>query len=503
MKMKIRKQILAVVAALMIPWAGWSQIIETDDPLMPDIRPSKDSLMQHINDLTSGTYRGRLAGTPSYMAAAQYVADVLQSYGLRPFQGSYIQNFEMDCNQIEGCTFNVYNMRDNSFRTLVLGSDFVCGGKTGVAFTSGQAVFCGYGMDHENYDEYQGMELHDRIAVVLSGVPKFLPSSMTRDYATLRDKALVAQRHGANALVVINLDTCCKADEVLGQVWMGEGEFQKNFPVILTTQICGSQLLESEPTGLNEAIAQINQNRRPHSFIMDQKFELKVYADHNVKSPTANVVAYLPGAERPENREYVVIGAHLDHVGMQGESCMFPGADDNASGVAAVMEVARMLTMTRIPPQRNVVFVFFAGAENQHEGSLVFLQKFKKLKYLEAFVNGECLGAGDSLVVKGEEMYPLLYEIADSADRKYNHIMTHTAPTSPDGDAAHFAEIGIPSIVVTTSNGKKHNHVIEDIPEYIDIDMVAEGTKLMFETIYRLSDGIYRGRSIRSRAYRF
>lgn len=501
--MNIKRLLFGTLLAAMLPLCSHSQIIETDDPMMPDIRPSKDSLMQHINDLASGEFRGRLSGTPSYMDAARYVAGILQSYGMRPFQGSYLQPFEMDCNQVEGCTFNVYNMRDNSYRTLVLGTDFVCGGKTGAGFTSGQAVFCGYGIDDDSFNEYQGMELHDRIAVVLSGTPKFLPGSVTRRYATLRDKALVAQRHGANAIVVINLDTNIRADEVLGQVWMGEGPFQKNFPVILATQICGSQLLESEPSGLNEAVARIGQTRSPQSFIMDQKFELKVYADHNVKAQTANVVAYMPGADRPENREYVVVGAHLDHVGMQGESCMFPGADNNASAVAAVLEVARMLTMTRIPPQRNVVFVFFAGAENQHEGSLVFLQKFKKLKYLEAFVNGECLGSGDSLRLKGDEMFPLIYQLADSCDQKFTRNVKHTYPTSPDGDAAHFAEIGIPSVVVTTSNGLKHNHVLEDIPEYIDIDMVAQGTKLMFETVYRLSDGVYRGRSLRSRAYRF
>lgn len=499
----IKKAIVGALLSMIFPMHGWSQVIPTDDPLMPNIMPVSDTLLKHINTLSSDTYRGRLAGDRGYMEATQYVINELRSYGVRPFQGSWLQPFEIERNLIEACSFQVQSMRDNSFRTLVIGSDFVCAGKTGVGFTQGQAVFCGYGIDEDSYNEYSNMELTGRIAVVLSGTPKWLPSNVASRYKSIKDKARVAQKHGANALVVINLDTTCRPDEVQASVYSGEGPHLKNFPMLLTTRVCGGQLLEPEPLGLSQAIAKIDQTKQPQSFIMDQRFEIKAYADYNVKAPTANVVGYLPGSETPENREYVVVGAHLDHVGMQGESCIFPGADDNASGVAAVLEVARMLTQCPLPPKRNVVFVLFAGAENEHEGSLEFLKRFKKLKYVEAFVNAESIGAGDSIRVLGNECYPLLYAMADSNDKHHTQAMTHIYSPKPDGDAAHFNEIGIPSIVITTLNGHIHNHVQEDIPEYIDIEMVRRCTKLMFETVYELSEGIYRGRSLRSRAFRY
>lgn len=499
----IKKAIIGVLFAVLLPTCGWSQIIETDDPMMPNIIPTNDTLMKHINELCSGEYRGRLAGDEGYMKATQYIINELRSYGVKPFQGSWLQDFAIERNRIEACSFQVQSMRDNSFRTLVIGSDFVCAGKTGNGFTAGQAVFCGYGVEENDFNEYAGMDLTDRIAVVLSGAPKFLPTNIANKYITIKEKARVAQRHGANAIVVINLDTTCRPDEVQAHVYSGDGAHLATFPMLLTTRLCGTQLLEPEPHGLAEVISAIESTKRPQSFIMDQRFEIKAYADYNAKAPTANVVGIMPGESRPENREYIVVGAHLDHVGMQGESSMFPGADDNASGVAAVLEVARMLTMCPIPPQRNVIFAFFAGAENEHEGALMFLKKFKKIQYVEAFINAESIGSGDSIMVLGDEVFPLLYGIADSADKDYTQSMVHTFATKPDGDATIFTEIGIPSLVVTTYNGHKHNHVLEDIPEVIDIDMVNRCTKLIFQTVYQLSDGVYRGRSLRSRAFRF
>lgn len=465
---------------------------------------STDTLMKHVQALSSERYQGRQAGTESYFDAAEYVINELSNYGVKPYKGEWAQLFQIECNEVESASLYTHSMRDNATEKYVLGSDFVCAASTGSGYTNSPAAFCGYGIDHEIFNEYKAMDVKGKVVIVMSGVPNFLAADIAESYSTIRDKARVARQHGAHSLIVVNMSETCGPDEVQLRLFNGEGEHFDKFPILMVTRNCGSALLNGEPRSFEECLSSLQSEHKMQSFLMDKNIEINVNAHYNAKAVTANVVGVLPGFEKPMSNEYIVVGAHLDHSGAQGTTCMFPGADDNASGVAAVLETARLLSLQQIEPaKRSVMFVFFSGGELQSLGSRIFVSNIKPLNAIEAFINAECIGTGDSIAVLGNKRFPALYGIADSIDQATTKMMVHGFETAPRGDAAAFAHIGIPSLVFSTLNGNKHVHTPSDIAEDIDRNMLTKCATLMFQTVYELTWGDYQGRSRRSKAYKF
>lgn len=465
---------------------------------------SLDTLIAHIRDLSSSTFEGRLAGTDAFMSAAEYVIEALERCGVEPYNGEWAQYFETECNQIENCTFNSYLGSKDAMQVYVLGRDFCCSGMTGRGYADASVVFCGYGVDNGAFDEYANVDAKGKIVMVLSGVPGFLPSNVAEHYATLRDKARVAQAHGACALVVVNVTPACSPYEVQGAVYSGELPHLATFPIIQPTRDCGDRLLAGEKMNLQEAIQRINENQKPQSFHLQKKFEIEVNAKYHPSALTANIIGIYPGSDPKMKNEYVVVGANLDHVGMQGTTCLFPGADNNASGVAALMETARLLQLSEDQPSRSIIFVLFSAGEQQRLGSQIFVSNFKPLKNIEAFVNVTAVGSGDSISVLGNKRYPHLWEAARRVDTLYGtRDMCVGFKTMPKGDAVAFDYVGIPSINITNYKGNRHPYVPSDIPENIDRRFIVKATQLLFETVLDLSFGEYQGRSSASKRIKF
>lgn len=490
----------AMVAAVPTVRAQKGGTPERDPIPMPTV--SIDSVMKHIVELSSETYEGRLAGTEGYDRAAKYVGNVLRRYGVRELKE---QPFELECNEVENCKFNIYTPGSKEKRVFTLGNEFCCAGMTGRGYVDAQMVFCGYGVDNGLFDEYKGVDVQGKIAVVLTGVPEWLPGSVADHYRTLRDKARTAERHGAIGLLAINISPSCTSYEPQGRVYCGELPHLGTFPILQLTLDCGREILDGEAMGLDAAKEAIDKEQKVSSFATLKKAEVDVNARYRPRARTMNVVGLLEGSDKQLRSEIVVVGASLDGIGIQGETCLFPGADINASGVAAVLETARVLSDKEFRPRRSVLFVLFSGSEQQYAGSREFLNQYGRLRNVEAFVNAQNIGCGDSLVVLGDNRYPTLWEIAHShdtaADRQ--HMLRSEEKTNPRGDAKAFDNLAIPSIVVTTHNGMQHNHVASDIWENIDRRILHQATRLMAETVAELGEGLYQGRSPQSRSLRF
>lgn len=465
---------------------------------------SLDTLLSHIRELSSSKYEGRLSGTDEYLQAADYVTQALERYGVKPYKGEWAQYFETECNKIENCTFNSYVNSNDTREVYVLGRDFCCAGMTGRGYADAPVVFCGYGIDNGAFNEYADVDAKGKIVMVLSGVPSFLPSAVTDKYVQLRDKARVARAHGACAMVVVNMSPSCSPYEVQGTVYNGELPHLPTFPILQSTRDCGDRLLQNEKMTLEEAVHKIGDSRTPQSFHLRKKFEVDVNAKYHPAALTTNIIGVYPGNDPKLANEYVVVGASLDHVGMQGTTCLFPGADDNASGVAALLETARMLQYAEDQPSRPIVFALFACGEQQHLGSQIFVSNFKPLKNIEAFVNVTAVGVGDSIAVLGNKRYPHLWSVARKVDTLYcGNDVAVGMKTMPKGDAVAFDHVGIPSINITSYKGRRHNHVPSDIVENIDRRYIVKATQLLFETVLDLSFGEYQGRSNASKRLRF
>ena len=488
---------LAVILTAVIPEAS----AQKRDPMaMPVVE--EDSIMKHIIELSADTYEGRLAGTVGYDEAVKYVERVLRGYGAKITE----QRFNIECNEVENCKFNIYIPGSKDKRIFTLGNEFCCAGMTGRGYVDAQMVFCGYGIAEEELNDYKGVDVQGKIVVLLTGLPEgsWLPSNIASHYTTLRDKARTAEKHGALGVLAINLSGSCLPYEVQGRVYCGELPHLATFPILQLTLDCGRELFQNEAMSLDSAVSAINNNHTSHSFALLKKAEVDVNAIYRQRAVTANVLGLLKGYDKKYDDELIVVGASLDHVGMQGETCLFPGADINASGVAAVLETARLLSQPQYRPRRSILFVLFSGSEQQFLGSRVFLSNFPKLRKIEAFINVQNIGHGDSIALFGDNRYPSLWDIARVRDSANHSLLWHNPEkTNPRGDARGFDVIGIPSLVFTTLNGLQHNHVTSDIWENIDRRMLTGVTQVVVETVRELTDGMYRGRSHKSKAMKF
>lgn len=474
-------------------------------PMVNAQEASADTLMKHIRKLSSSRYEGRQAGSQGFNDAAQYVIDVLSSYGVEPYEADDWMKFpfEVEANRIDNASLHTYIHVEDVRTEYVLGKDFACASMTGRGYADAPVVFCGYGVDNTIYNEYGKVDAKGKIVLVLTGTPKFLPQSITEKYATLRDKARTARAHGAVALVAINLSESARPTEVQCMGFCGEEPHLLTFPILQATRWCGGKLLENERMALDSVIAQIDSTQKPQSFLLDKKFAINVNASHNPKAETANIVGIMKGKDHRLVKEMIVVGTSLDHVGMQGKTCLFPGADNNASGVAALLEVARMLSEADDLQGRSIVFAIFSGGEQKHKGSDVFVHTFKPLSWIDAFINIECVGSGDSIALLGSKHYPILHSIALYNDSLYTQQAKRDLVALPRTDAVAFDQVGIPSLSIFTTSGHRYNHVPSDIPENINRKMVANTTTLLYHTLIQLCNGDYQGRAIESRRIKF
>ncbi len=550
--MKKTAIVAAVAAMVMCAVPSAAQEVRRDPVPMPNV--NTDTLMKHVMELSSETYQGRLAGSAGYDRAVRYVKRVMAAYGMEEVTE---QPFTTECNEVENCKFNTYVPGSKEKRVFTLGNEFCCVGVTGRGYVDAQMVFVGYGVDHKAMNEYKDVDVKGKIAVVLTGLPQELglPQQVAERYLTLRDKARTAEKHGAIGLLAINVSPTCMPYEPQGRAWCGELPHLTTFPMLHLTLDCAREIFIGEKMPVDSAIVRIARERHPQSFALLKKAEIDVNARYRPAARTCNVMGVLRGSDKQLAKEYIVVGASLDGLGMQGETCLFPGADINATGVAAVLETARLLSQSDFRPKRSVLFVLFSGGEQQYLGSRTFINNYPKLRHVEAFVNIQNIGYGDSLVVLGDNRYPTLWEEAHYCDtsirtfdmsfselqriwpsavmrgnsakgdsvavindfrfplmQKLNshsfqaggrfNMRVTKEKTNPRGDARAFDAVGIPSLVITTHNGMHHNHVTTDIWENIDRRILTLASQLTSDLVCQIGEGLYQGRSPQSRGGR-
>ena len=482
------------LATLALP--AQAQEVKRDDMPMPTV--NQDTLMKFVKELSSETYQGRLAGTEGYNRAARYAKNVLKTYGLEQIDE---MPFAVECNEVENAKFNVYRHGDKERRVFTLGNEFCCAGVTGRGYVDAQMVFCGYGIDDKDFDEYKYVDVKGKIAIVLTGVPEWLglPQSVASHYTTLRDKARTAEKHGAIGMLAVNVSPTCPSYEVQARTYCGELPHLGTFPMLQITLDCAREIMADQVKPLDSAIAYMQRDREVQSFSLVKWAEIDVNAIYNPTARTTNVYGLLRGSDKYMAEEYIVIGASLDGSGMQGETCLFPGADINASGVAAVLETARLLSKADYRPRRSVLFVLFSGGEQQFAGSRRFVELYPKLGKAEAFVNVQNIGYGDSVTVLGGVKYPTLEGIVfdrDTVTGRLN-VVRNGEPQGVRGDARAFDAAKIPSVVITTTRGMHHNHTTTDVWENIDRRILTISSQLVTETVAELGDGLYQGRNRR------
>lgn len=432
------------------------------------IEPSAARVRQHVSYLASDALDGRRTGTTGANDAARYIAGEFSRLGLKPGMQSgqtalklseamsrYLQTFPYVA-AVELGTVNELKFSRSSpprVAQLRLKDDWLPLGFSTNGSFAGSIEFVGFGITaaEQNYDDYAGVNAKDKIVVALSGTPDGEnPHGRFARYEEVRWKAVAARNAGAKGLLVVAREQNFNDDRLATLRYDNTGEAGLLVAGISRQSV--EDLFGSPSLAELEKIAaaKTQSSIQPVGGI----YSFSVSVDRR-EVPAYNVIGVLEGSHPTLKNETIVIGAHYDHLGRGGQGSLAQkggeihhGADDNASGTAGVLELARIFTMTPFRPKRTIVFMAFGGEEEGLLGSKYYVNHpVFPLTNTVAMINMDMIGRmkDDMLVVGGVGTAKEWREIVNEA----NHVqMLSVTPNGTDGRSVK----GMP--IVVSSNGQ-------------------------------------------------
>lgn len=362
--------------------------------------------LEHVKYLASPELKGRGAGTPELDKAADYIARQFRTLGLQPVGGSYYQPFPMTVSARLGRGNSLFYEDGSGRYQLQLHEDFRPLSFSPSGAVEAPVVFVGYGITapEYGYDDYAGVDAKGKIVLVLRHEPQefdeksLFGGKVYTHHAQLESKAINAKFHGARAvLFVADRHNHAGEEDQLDKFSDSVGPAGPGIPFVQVKAAVAARWLALAGKSLEELGKAIDQELRPQSFALPEtlRVALRVDVQREVRM-VRNVVGYLPGA----TSEYVILGAHYDHLGLGYQFSMAPsqagtphlGADDNASGTAGLIELARWFA-SRPRPKRGILFLAFAGEEHGLLGSSYYANHpLLPLKDAVAMINLDMIG---------------------------------------------------------------------------------------------------------------
>ncbi|MBY0479547.1 MAG: M20/M25/M40 family metallo-hydrolase [Chitinophagaceae bacterium] len=345
-------------------------------------RIDTNTIRSHIAYLADDKLKGRLPGTEGYQLAVDYVVDQYKKMGVAAGgdNGGYTQKLVIRKSTLINHSA-VAVLKDNSGNsdTLEFEKDFtaVPNPLRENSSAEGRLVFVGYGIDIPGgYSDYTGIDVKGKIVLMVFGAIDGLHSTLTSHYTNAGNKLNTAFNKGAIGAIIIGPQSSGTSNVTLNPektIAYGRG-FVGNLQVVLNAgRATISRLFLNSGKNLDKLRAEIKKGN-PSSFELPYSLSVYYKTSHS-DFESYNVVGLIPGTDKVLKNEYVVHSAHLDHVGIgravNGDS-IYNGAHDNASGVASLLEIARIYKSSNAKPKRSVLIVMVTGEEMGLIGSSYF-----------------------------------------------------------------------------------------------------------------------------------
>jgi hypothetical protein len=363
-----------------------------------------EALAAHIRFLASPALAGRGLGTPGLDAAAEYAAAGLALAGIAPLPAGeaaggapavYFQPVPLREISAFGGALTLEQRQGDArrSRSFLAGKDCLLP-EMAPQVISAPLVFAGYGIREDTLgrDDYRGLDVRGKAVIILGGVPAGAPWQAPEirkrwlgepAEPSYRAKLEAARSHGAVAVLVVEADDwparLAEKDAVVEHFFQNAepGTEDDGPPLVRVSGAAGEFLGLGEHTA-NGALAGVSATIEAHG---DERLPV-----------SRNVIGWIPGRDDGLRSEAVVIGAHIDHLGVVG-GAIHPGADDNASGSAALLEIARVFATASQRPRRSLVFVFWTGEEEGHLGSQHYVRHPRwPLAHTTAYLNLDMIG---------------------------------------------------------------------------------------------------------------
>ncbi len=479
---------------------------------------NSNTARKHIEYLASDDLEGREAGEKGQKLAGAYLMQSFSSYGLPPIKGEYFQRFNLRVSTPQNISLMINGDTLRYFEDFLHNSDFMDSD-----FQGAQSVFVGYGIESDEYNELENIEIKNKVVFMLEGIPKFKKSKHTSfkkesisDWIDRDKKITRIVSKGARAVVMINpkIDVYKRIYSHSfnsSKMMLGTDKFKTKIPLLFISESKADSLLREG--GLLKGLKKIKNKIDKKGVPLSSQLSLKIGIQSNIIKTdisSENILGYVEGSDKKE--EIIIVTAHYDHLGKHNGK-IFNGADDNASGTTALLMMAQAFAKAKEEgngPRRSILFMPVSAEEKGLLGSRYYSENpIFPLKNTVANLNIDMIGRVDEdhhdnkgnpnpnyvYIIGSHFLSSELHQINEEQNDIHTKLQLDYKFNSIDdpnrfyqrSDHYNFAKHSIP--VIFYFNGVHEDyHKHTDTIEKIDFKKVSKITQLIFYTAWELAN---------------
>jgi hypothetical protein len=474
-------------------------------------------LRQHMDSIASDVTEGRFTASPGYRKAAQYAANVFRDAGLNPGyinekgETSYLQPVPFIRNNYGPSTSLTIrkNGENKTFDHSVSNFVILSPGVQYKDIPIASPVFIGYAI-HEpehGWDDYAGMDVEGKWVIVLNGIPPAdanipaFPDSLHK-YADDSHKFDALIKHKVAGVIVLpnkyaieNWESTALRNYRFNYIHYAEADIDKEgspepvipFPCIFLQAELAQLLLAGQ------SYDPMTKTGHYHSYVLDNT-EISVTIDCKKEFIDCyNVIAVVSGTDPVLRKEYITVGAHLDHLGKIGDH-VYNGANDDASGCVIILEAAKTIALN--PPKRSVLFILYTSEEQHLIGSMHFLKCPPiPIEQISLNINIEQIGSKNRdfhgiWAIGSPQFKESFYEIGNSfkeTDLKFEPVEKYRDMLRDEVDLWSYCQKNIP-VIMLSSGGFPEHHTPQDKINLIDFDHLLVAAKFLYSFVIELGN---------------
>lgn len=496
------------------------QILQANESTVSLPAISMSRAKMHINMLASDEMRGRNTPSPELEKAASYIADQFKELGVLPINGSYFHTYTLERLHLDKPTVMVVQ-KGNALFEMILKDDFIPFEQSGNARVDfAQMAFAGFGITapEYGYDDYKNLDVKGKVVVIFRGEPQMDNDSSIFEgkrftkYSRLQSKIKTAVAKGAAGLLILSAPSSSLKLRPTGFPWPSlypnipadalplsrRNVDSPNIPIVSVGErfvdfVFGSiDTLKTWQKNIDSTLA------IQSKLIPGIEINLLQTTLRSEKVEVKNVMGMVKGSELPD--EYVVIGAHYDHVGHSrpndpAKDSIFNGADDNASGTTGILLSAEAIANAPTKPKRSIVFVGFSGEEKGLLGSKAFADNPPlPIKNCVAMLNMDMIGrsVNDTLYIGGNTRCKELADLNAEVNRTLFDSDTFNLSYTIEqyffrSDQASFAMKRIPVLFYYTGEHEDYHKVSDEISK-LNMDNLVKIATLCSRTAWSTAE---------------
>lgn len=454
---------------------------------------SEKDIVKHIRFLSDDKRAGRYPGTRESKDVIAYLINQLKSYGVQPAgEGS---SFKQTFSILDSVKIGRNNSLKINDRPLNIEEDYIPLWFSGNSSVSAEVVFAGYGInlitDSLVWNDYKDLNVDGKWVMVMRHSPeRENPHSVYAPHSDLHKKMIEARDRGAVGIIFISQ----VEDSTLIPFKYIPGYSKSGIPAIQINNEVADDILNSIGSSRKIIQDKMNNNLKPERFkISDIKISANVELK-NIYSRAANVIGKIVSRNHKYRDEYIVIGAHFDHLGYGGPgsgslkpdtNAIHNGANDNASGAAGLLELAHKLQNNRQLLKRSILLIGFDAEEKGLLGSKYFIQNPTVEKSnIVTMINMDMIGKmkDSTVIIGGVGTSPIFEKILDSLSMDSGLKFEFDQAGYGPSDHASFYSEDIPVLFFFTGDYDNNYHLPEDDWQSINL----KGERQILSVIHNL-----------------